>query len=206
MELFFAIAVTHFVALLSPGPDFFLILTTLLARNKKAAQQVCLGIALGNALILWVVFSSWYLLGKIDHSTLKYLKWGGACYLFYLSFLCLRHAHAKIEIYQTESSQYSSFSALRQLLLGLQSSLLNPKNILFYSSLTLLISEKFNVYQKITISVWMVMVVLIWNLFLLRLLSHERWMVALRSHSKWLYYLSGLSFVGFASLLMLTPS
>ena len=206
MELFLAIAVTHFVALLSPGPDFFLILTTLLARNKKAAQQVCLGIALGNALILWLVFSSWYLLGKIDHLTLKYLKWGGACYLFYLAFLCLRHAHAKIEIDQTESSQYSSFSALRQLLLGLQSSLLNPKNILFYSSLTLLISEKFNVYQKITISVWMVMVVLIWNLFLLRLLSHERWMVALRRHSKWLYYLSGLSFVGFASLLMLIPS
>lgn len=205
MELFFAIAVTHFVALLSPGPDFFLILTTLLARNKVAATQVCLGIALGNALILLVVFSSWYLLGKMDILTLKYLKWGGACYLFYLSFLCFRYAHRKIEMVQPQAT-VKHFFALKQILLGLQSSLLNPKNILFYSSLTLLVSEKFNVYQKIIISVWMVMVVLIWNLFLLRLLSHERWMVALRRHSKWLYYLSGLSFVGFASLLMLIPS
>ncbi|WP_151980235.1 LysE family translocator [Acinetobacter guerrae] len=202
MELFWAIAITHFLALLSPGPDFFLILTTLLARNKVAAKQVCLGIALGNALILLVVFSSWYLLGKMDVLTLKYLKWGGACYLFYLSFLCFRYAHRKIEMVQPQAT-VKHFFALKQILLGLQSSLLNPKNILFYSSLTLLVSEKFDVYQKTAVSIWMVMVVLIWNLFLVRLLSYERWLTLLSIHSKWVYYLSGTCFVIFALFLIL---
>lgn len=49
MELFIAIALTHFIALLSPGPDFFLILTTLLRHNRNAAILVCCGVALGNA-------------------------------------------------------------------------------------------------------------------------------------------------------------
>ncbi|MBK0063065.1 MULTISPECIES: LysE family translocator [unclassified Acinetobacter] len=201
MELFLAIAITHFIALLSPGPDFFLILTTLLARNKIAAKQVCLGIALGNAIILLAVFSSWYLIGKMDVLTLTYLKWSGVGYLLYLSFLCFRYANSKIEIIQVQPS-LSHFRGLKQILLGLQSSLLNPKNILFYSSLTLLVAEKFNVYQKIIVSVWMVMVVLLWNLFLVRLLSFDQWQTFLSSHSKWIYYVSGICFVIFAVFMM----
>ncbi|WP_130802741.1 LysE family translocator [Acinetobacter ihumii] len=200
MELFFAIAFTHFVALLSPGPDFFLILTTLLNQNKTAAQKVCWGIALGNAFILLMVFSGWHLLGKIDVWILTCLKWVGACYLVYLCYLCFRYAHIRLDL--KSQCQHTNISSLKSILLGLQSSLLNPKNIFFYSSLTLLVSEKFNIYQKIAISLWMVLVVLFWNMFLLRLLSHPRWISALRKYSQWLYYLSGICFLGFASLLI----
>ncbi|MDU3121696.1 MAG: hypothetical protein E6710_04635, partial [Acinetobacter baumannii] len=35
MEVFLFIAFTHFLALLSPGPDFFLILTSLLQKGRR---------------------------------------------------------------------------------------------------------------------------------------------------------------------------
>ena len=66
MELFVIIAFTHFIALLSPGPDFFLILTTLLRHGRSAARFVCVGIALGNACILMVIYACLFFLGKIE--------------------------------------------------------------------------------------------------------------------------------------------
>ncbi len=57
MELFFFIAVTHFMALLSPGPDFFLILIHSMQYGSKLARYTVLGIASGNALgcvLIWL--------------------------------------------------------------------------------------------------------------------------------------------------------
>ncbi|WP_252719482.1 LysE family translocator [Acinetobacter soli] len=81
MELFIAIALTHFIALLSPGPDFFLILTTLLRHNRNAAILVCCGVALGNAVIIALVFIGLQLLINIDKSILVAIKWIGILYL-----------------------------------------------------------------------------------------------------------------------------
>ena len=44
MEVFLVIAFTHFLALLSPGPDFFLILTSLLQKGARYTYGVILGI------------------------------------------------------------------------------------------------------------------------------------------------------------------
>ncbi|MCU4412888.1 LysE family translocator [Acinetobacter sp. WU_MDCI_Axc73] len=203
MTLFIFIAFTHFIALLSPGPDFFLILTTLLRSGKRAAQMVCLAIAAGNGLILIGVFGGWSLLGKMDASVLHYLSWFGAAYLLYLSVLCFRCA--KVDLLpqaQDQECKQSNDSAYKYAMLGLQSSLLNPKNILFYSSLTILVAEKFNVIQKVSISIWMVALVLVWNLFLVQFLAQATWMRLLSRNAKWLYYLSGSCFLLFAVLLI----
>ncbi|MEB3754788.1 hypothetical protein I2F62_10700 [Acinetobacter sp. MD2(2019)] len=56
MELFIVIAMTHFLALLSPGPDFFLLLMTILNSNRANAFLINCGITLGNALILFWLF------------------------------------------------------------------------------------------------------------------------------------------------------
>ncbi|EPN2823126.1 LysE family translocator, partial [Acinetobacter baumannii] len=88
------------------------------------------------------------------------------------------------------------------LVLGLQSSLLNPKNIMFYSSLMLLIQNKFSLFQKLLMSVWMVGVVLIWNILLVKLLAHERILVKIKRSATGLYYCSALAFILFAVLLI----
>ncbi|THV20157.1 LysE family translocator, partial [Acinetobacter baumannii] len=91
---------------------------------------------------------------------------------------------------------------IKSLVLGLQSSLLNPKNIMFYSSLMLLIQHKFSLFQKLLMSVWMVGVVLIWNILLVKLLAHERILIKIKRSATGLYYCSAVAFILFAMLLI----
>lgn len=65
MSVFLLIAITHFIALLSPGPDFFLIVTSLLGEGRRAALRVCWGIALGNAIILLFIAYTLHQLGEL---------------------------------------------------------------------------------------------------------------------------------------------
>lgn len=194
MELFVIIAFTHFIALLSPGPDFFLILTTLLRHGRSAARLVCVGIALGNACILMVIYACLFFLENI----LLYVRYIGAVYLIYLAALCFYYAktevitmHGKTDAVPTLSSTVSYLSQ------GLRSSVLNPKNILFYSSLVLLVYVDFGVVQHILMVLWMVSVVLVWNILLVKLLSYKVWIDWLRVKSRWLYYISGGCFIFF---------
>ena len=194
MELFVIIAFTHFIALLSPVPDFFLILTTLLRHGRSAARLVCVGIALGNACILMVIYACLFFLENI----LLYVRYIGAVYLIYLAALCFYYAkteviamHGKTDAVPTLSSTVSYLSQ------GLRSSVLNPKNILFYSSLVLLVYVDFGVVQHILMVLWMVSVVLVWNILLVKLLSYKVWIDWLRVKSRWLYYISGGCFIFF---------
>ncbi|WP_163119287.1 LysE family translocator [Acinetobacter pittii] len=207
MEVFLVIAFTHFLALLSPGPDFFLILTSLLQKGLRYTYGVILGITLGNALILMVCIFGFMVLGNLSTTILLVLKWLGAGYLAYLSFLCFRAAQgATLNIVVEENNlveqKYSYKSKFKSLALGLQSSLLNPKNIMFYSSLMLLIQQEFSLFQKLLMSGWMIAVVLGWNLLLVRLLRQERVLAQIKRSAKGLYYCSGIAFIIFAVLLV----
>jgi len=205
MQLFIIVIVTHFIALLSPGPDFFLILTSLFRNGPRAARAVCLGIVLGNVAVIGLVLSSLFFLGKFDDEILKLVKWGCITYLSYLSYRCFIFAQqAKLTVdYHLEHQNKSTFAWMKYLLLGIQSSLLNPKNILFYSSIIMAIYQRYNVVQLTLICLWMVSVVLIWNLFLVRLMAHNQAMHWFKSKIKYIYYLSSLCFSLFAVALLL---
>jgi threonine/homoserine/homoserine lactone efflux protein len=68
---------------------------------------------------------------------------------------------------------HQRFPSLRkQILLGLGSALLNPKNALFYLALmTALLGPDVTLLQQATCGVWMVMVVLAWDLALVSLMG-----------------------------------
>ncbi len=59
-----------FLALLSPGPDFFLILTSLLQKGARYTYGVILGITLGNAVILMVCIFGFMVLGNLSTTIL----------------------------------------------------------------------------------------------------------------------------------------
>jgi len=207
MEVFLVIAFTHFLALLSPGPDFFLILTSLLQKGRRYTYGAVLGITLGNALILVACLFGFMLLGNLSSIVLLLFKWLGATYLAYLSLLCFKAARSSALSFSTKENNLNDQAELKQnkiksLILGVQSSLLNPKNIMFYSSLMLLVQYKFSLTQKLLISIWMVGVVLGWNILLVRLLAQGRVLDKIKRSATGLYYCSGVAFIVFALLLI----
>ncbi|HFL7943011.1 TPA: LysE family transporter, partial [Pseudomonas putida] len=56
MQQFLIIVAAHFLALISPGPDFFLVARTSIAAGWKRATGVCLGIALANGVFIVAAF------------------------------------------------------------------------------------------------------------------------------------------------------
>ncbi|MDN5555235.1 MAG: LysE family translocator [Acinetobacter sp.] len=202
MEFFIVIAVTHFVALLSPGPDFFLILMTALSSGQRRARYTVFGIVAGNAFILALIFTLLGWLGHIHAFVLMLLHGLGVAYLLYLSMQCFRYKHHEnVDVQAHDSTPHQT--KILCFTQGLQSSLLNPKNMMFYSSLILLVYAKFDVYTLLLMSLWMVTVVLMWNLLLLKLLSWKRWNHFLTQRLNWIYKMSGCCFAFFAMVLLL---
>lgn len=202
MELFIVIAVTHFVALLSPGPDFFLILMTALNSGQRRARYTVFGIVAGNVFILALIFTLLGWLGHIHASVLMLLRGLGIAYLLYLSMHCFRYKyHENVDVQAHDSTPHQT--KILCFTQGLQSSLLNPKNMMFYSSLILLVYLKFDFYTLLLMSLWMVTVVLIWNLLVLKLLSWKHWNHFLTQRLNWIYKMSGCCFASFAIVLLL---
>ena len=202
MELFFFIALTHFMALLSPGPDFFLILIHSMQYGSKLARYTVLGIASGNALILLMIFILLWWLGQIHPILLQLFRYLGIAYLLYLGWQCFRSREAENQCLEDHNQIQIKSSGVLCFVQGLQSSLLNPKNVMFYSSLILLVYSQFSVKQLSFICFWMVSVVLFWNLFLLRLFNFKGWSQFLKRNTKILYSFTGCCFWGFAAVLM----
>ena len=177
MEQFLIIAAAHFLALLSPGPDFFLVARTSLAANWRVASGACLGIALANGVFIVAAFAGVSVLQP--HSALFIaLQLAGCAYLLYLGWLFIRHAGAStLEVgppgSQTPSAPVSSW--LRATGMGFLSGILNPKNALFYASLAAMLSGPHaSLGWKLAYGVWMFSVVLLWDLLVAVVIGNPR--------------------------------
>nr|WP_298212835.1 LysE family translocator [Acidovorax sp.] len=170
MEQFLMVAGAHFLALLSPGPDFFLIVRTALLHGWRRASGICVGVALGNGLFIGL---AWAGLSAIQPGSPAFtiLQWAGSLYLAWLGWQLLRSPGTSITV------DGSTHGAPRPgwgqgLRMGLASALLNPKNALFYASLFSLLAGTPRSLQALY-GVWMVSVVLGWDLLVAAAAGHR---------------------------------
>ena len=158
-----ALALAHFVALLSPGQDFFLIIAHSIRHRLLGSRFICLGIALGNAIYITLVIFGWANIreNQLVFATVEVL---GAMYLFWIGQRLLRSKQPDSLL---KAEHVKIPSAWNQLILGLNSALLNPKNALFYMSLmTVILGNEVTLIQQISCGVWMFLAVLLWDLFI----------------------------------------
>lgn len=160
-EHFWLLALAHFVALLSPGPDFFLLSSYALRYRVRGSAGVCCGIAVGNGGYIVLAIAGW---SGLSHTPWLYslTELAGAGYLLWAGWQ-LSRSQPDSRLPKTVTGQCPSFS--RQFFSGLASSALNPKNALFYLALlTSVTGPDITLLQQISCGVWMVMVVLLWDL------------------------------------------
>src|SRR3546814_8821817 len=91
MQPFLMIAAAHFLALLSPGPDFFLIARTSLSAGWRVASGACLGIAVAHGVFIVAAFAGMAAL-RPDSLPFVVLQLAGCAYLLHLGVLFIRHA------------------------------------------------------------------------------------------------------------------
>ncbi len=198
MEQFLIVALAHFLALLSPGPDFFLVARTSVSAGWRIASGACLGIALANGVFIAVAFAGLAILR--EGSTLFIsLQLAGAAYLLYIGTLFVRHAG------QTELAAVHTHRAIgswwRGLGMGLVSGILNPKNALFYASLASMVASS-SAGWKWLYSAWMFAVVLLWDLLVAVAIGNQRVLRRFARALPWLERASGIMLVALAVALL----
>ncbi|PWF22574.1 LysE family translocator [Corticimicrobacter populi] len=173
MEQFLMVAVAHFLALLSPGPDFFLIARTSAVQGWRLAAGVCAGVAVANAVFIVLAFSgvSVFRPGSL---LFEVVQWAGCLYLLYLGGLFLRHAGRTPlmlpdTVAQVSRDRQSTARGLpgqvgwwRNFMMGFMSGGLNPKNALFYVSLAAMLGQQPDLLLA-GYGLWMFGVVLGWD-------------------------------------------
>ena len=170
---FVLIASAHFLALLSPGPDFFLIMQASLRLPIRYALAVCAGITAANALYLLVAVFS---LEVVRETTwlMILLKYLGALYLVILGIMLLKTQRRNLE--QQGPVNFLQVHHLgKQFLIGFMSALLNPKNIIFYLALfTAMVSDKTGFVLRCLYALWMTLVVLAWDSGIVMVIGRDR--------------------------------
>ncbi len=171
-SIFLTVVIAHFLALISPGPDFVIIVKSAI-RNGKKSMGVATGIAFANAVYITLCLIG---VGSILASSVTLLiimKILGGLFLMYLAVQALR---AKKEDYQAltfnvEKTEIQT-TWTKEFITGFMSGILNPKNLLFYLSLfTVVLTKDVSMTFKIGLGIWMATVVLLWDMMIIHVLS-----------------------------------
>jgi len=193
-----ALALAHFVALLSPGQDFFLITGHAIRHQLRGSWGICFGIALGNALYIAIAILGWT--GIRDNPTLfTVIEILGGLYLLWIGWHLL---HSRPQDMQLNTTTCDRPAVWKQLILGLNSALLNPKNALFYMSLmTVILGSNVTLAQQAFCGIWMTLVVLFWDVLVAATIGLPHWQAILHRRLHLIERGAGAILISFAVLL-----
>lgn len=173
LPVILTVALVHFLAVVSPGPDFIMIVRNSLIYSRRAGMYSALGLSLGILVhITYSLVGIGLLIANsiVLFNTIKYL---GAAYLIYIGIKSLISKSSKSEI--NDESQKSDISPLTAVKQGFLTNITNPKATLFFLSLfTLVISPQTPLFIKIIMALEMAIVQAAWFILLAFVISHPK--------------------------------
>lgn len=203
MMLFLTVAAVHFVALMSPGLDFFFVSQTVASRSRKEAMMGVLGISL--EVIVWAAIA---LMGL--HLLLQKMAWlhdaitiGGGLYLCWMGWQMLRSARRKGEAQTVETVELPLKG--KTFMRGLLTNLANPKALIYFGSVFSLFvgdsvgtSTRWGLFALISLEtlLWFSLVAMVFALPAMRR-GYQRL-------AKWIDGLAGVLFTGFGLHLIIS--
>lgn len=180
----------HFCALITPGPDFFLVSQTAVSRSRKDAVLVAFGICLGA-----MVWSLLALMGlNIIFEKMAWLKQGllvaGGLYLCWLGYQMLRSAFSKGE--QSIKQIILPQSPYLFFMKGLLTNLSNPKAVIYFGSVfsLFLANPLFDQHHSLLFII-IAIETLLWFLVVAFVFSLPTFRTAYQNFAKWIDGISG---------------
>jgi RhtB (resistance to homoserine/threonine) family protein len=169
---FLLIAGLHFLALVSPGPDFVMITRNSLVYSRKTGIMSALGLALGIVVhISYCLIGIAYIISQsiIIFSVLKLL---GAGYLIFIGYKSIRAKPSVVSDVIEDKKDMGKFAALK---MGFLTNVFNPKATLFFLALfTQVIYPGTPMAIKLGYGLEMTAMTFVWFSFVALVLSHEK--------------------------------
>ena len=123
-----SLAFAVFILAIIPGPGVFVTVSVALSRGFYRSTGVIAGIVLGDVIYLILAIFGLYQLTNVLGDVFNYVKYLGACYLFFLGCkLFTHHPSSARRVVKEGGSWWNEIS------LGLAITLCNPKVIFFYA-------------------------------------------------------------------------
>lgn len=126
------VAVVHLLAVMSPGPDFAMVVRNSLIYSRRIAIYTSLGIALGISVhVAYSLVGIGFIISKsiLLFSIIKYI---GAAYLLYIGYKSLRAKPANETSEQSFVEATKNISTRSAIWTGFLTNVLNPKATLFF--------------------------------------------------------------------------
>lgn len=202
-ETILILLATQVLAMMSPGPDMFLIIkNTIGTHSRLAALFTILGIAVGLTVHIGISISGLSLIIVNSPGTYRIIRYMGAAYLVYIGIKSFTSHSSLSKINNAAVFQKSNGLAFRE---GLFTNLLNPKVTLYIIGLfTQLINPVESLSVKATYSfILVVEAVVVWLILsqLFRLPTFRKWITG---WTLWIDRAFGLILIAIASTVIFT--
>ena len=149
LSIILTVAVIHLLAVMSPGPDFIMIMRNSLKYSRRTGVYSAIGLGLGILLHVTYCLAGVALLISRSLVLFSIIKFIGAGYLIYIGYKSLRAAPAKTH-FENSTNTGLDLSPLKAIRVGFITNATNPKATLFFLSLfTLVIRPETPLWVKL---------------------------------------------------------
>ncbi len=182
-SLLTSIALIHLLAVISPGPDFFMALKNSITYSRRTGVFTAIGFGLGIAVHIFYSLAGLALLISKSILIFSIIKYLGVAYLLYIgikSFYSTSH-----DISYKKGDKKQDISALKAISMGFLTNVLNPKASLFFLSLfTLVISPSTNTQTLFFISFILIFDTILWFSLVALFITQKRVQKAYNKYQK----------------------
>lgn len=161
LPIILKVTLIHFLAVVSPGPDFIMCLRNSLTYSRKTGIWTALGIGSGISVHIFYSLAGFSLIVSRSILLFNSIKLLGAIYLIYIGIKTFLSKSSKIDV--GEQSKEADISPSAAFKMGFMTNVLNPKATMFFLSLfTLVISPDTPSHIMAVISVILVVNTALW--------------------------------------------
>lgn len=171
---FLMLSFVHFLAVISPGPDFAIVIRQSISFGRKTAMITSLGIATGISIhVLYTLLGIGFIITQSE-TVFMVAKTVGALYLTYIGFqLIFSKPHKEIESQVNVAANPNHHK--RAFMLGFMTNLLNPKATMFFLAIfTSIVSIKTPLVVQSFYGIWISLTTGLWFLLVSLFFSHHR--------------------------------
>lgn len=203
ITLLATLATVHFIALMSPGPDFALVVQNATRYGRQTGFFIALGLSFGILLHSLLSLTGVSYLVHQQPTLFSLVQLAGGSYLLYLGVGALKGTWARIQ--SSQNAAQDDASSEQALLVnkrhafskGFATNILNPKALVFFVSLmSSLVPASMSLGGKSAALLILWGLSLAWFSFLAWMLSTQRMQRKLKSLSLYIDALCGLMFSG----------
>ena len=158
---FFMITLVHILAVISPGPDFAIVIRQSISQGRSAALITSLGIATGISVhILYTLLGIGLIISQSEIALIT-AQIGGALYLTYLGINLLRSQKPISNESLTTSNKVNNHK--RAFMMGFMTNLLNPKVTLFFLAIfTTIVNTDTPIFVQSIYGIWIALTTALW--------------------------------------------